>query len=222
MNKEKLNQLTNLLKPHYHKIEAAAITIALVLSIVALCSSPSGSRRGDDRSVGEVLDSLTAMLPKGSTVIARFPESELADLYYLNSGVLYCFNGRSKMLEEMTIAGVTTGSIIDAKLSQDEKFIMLTVRDGKLDHLYRLNTANRNIVDMNKSMAVPDETKKEERGGKSEEKAPEVPQITEPLPEAAFAAEPTGAGHEVKKESAEPKKQAEPTNAPEVITIGDQ
>ena len=121
--------------------------------------------------------------------------------------VLYCFNGKSKLLEEMGITGVPSGSYVDAKLSQDEKYIMLTVRQGKLDKLYRLNTMNRNIVDMDKStIVVEEEEVVEEKTYKPVEKKPEVPQITEPLPEAAFADEPTGAGHEVKKETAEPKK----------------
>jgi hypothetical protein len=73
---------------------------------------------------------------------------------------------------------------------------------------------------MDKStIVVEEEEVVEEKAYKPAEKKPEVPQITEPLPEAAFADEPTGAGHEVKKETAEPKKSAEPTNAPEVTTI---
>jgi hypothetical protein len=137
----------------------------------------------------------------------------------MNSGVLYRFNGKSKLLEEMSITGVPSGSYVDAKLSQDEKFIMLTVRQGKLDKLYRLNTMNRNIVDMDKSTVVDEDiVVVEEKPVKAVQKKSEVPVIDEPLPEAAFAAEPAGGSHEPKKESAEPKKQ-EPVNTPEVTTI---
>ena len=114
--------------------------------------------------IGEAFDSLTSVLPKGSVVVARFPDEERADLYYMNSGVLYCFNGKSKLMEEMSIPGIVNGSVVDAKLSQDEKYIFLTVRQGKLDKLYRLNTMNRNIVDMAKSTAV----RRQEVGRKTE------------------------------------------------------
>lgn len=209
------------LKPYQHSIEVGAIALALILSIVALCSSPSRHRgSGKELPVQEAFDSLVAVLPKGSVVVARFPDQERADLYYLNSGVLYCFNGKSKLLEEMSIKGVPSGSYVSAKLTDDEKYIMLVVRQDKLDKLFRLNTMNRNIVDMEKSTAVPDDAKDEEqKPSQPAETAPEVPEITEPLPEAAFADEPTGTGHEVKKETPEPKKQADPANAPEVTTI---
>ncbi len=197
----------------------AAIAIVLLIGLVAFCNRPYGRTHASDLPIGEAFDSLTSMLPKGSTIVARFPDEERADLYYLNSGVLYCFNGKSKLLEEMPIPGVKNGKIVNAKLSQDENFITLTVREEKLDKLFRLNTTNRNIVDLEQSSAVPDDVKEtEEKTSRPAEKKSEVPEITEPLPEAAFADEPTGAGHEVKKEPAEPKK-TEPENKPEVITI---
>ena len=121
-----------------------------------------------------------------------------------------------KVLEEMSIPGITNGSVVNASLTQDEQYIMLTVREDKLDKLFRLNTENRNIVDLGKSTAVPDEQKDEEEKPKQQAgKKADVPVITDPLPEAAFADEPVGAGHEVK---AEPKK-SEPENKPEVTTI---
>jgi len=58
----------------------------------------------------------------------------------------------------------------------------------------------------------------EEKQVQPVEKKSEVPTINEPLPEAAFAEEPTGAGHEVKKEVV-PETKSEPVNAPEVTTI---
>ncbi|MBR5918580.1 MAG: hypothetical protein IKT22_01720 [Prevotella sp.] len=199
-----------------HRWIVAVVAVMLVVGLVAFCHSPKKFENGRNLPVGEAFDSLTAMLPKGSTIVARFPDDHRADLYYLNSGVLYCFNGKSKLLEEMSVPGITNGSVINASLSQDEKYIMLTVREDKLDKLFRLNTENRNIVDLEKSTAVPDEQKEEEEKPKqSTGKKSEVPVITDPLPEAAFADEPVGAGHEVK---AEPKK-SDPDNKPEVTTI---
>lgn len=216
--KEETSKVVNRLKENrYWKWGALAI-VAILVGLMAYCSSPSKHSSGPGLPVAEAFDSLTAVLPKGSVVIARFPD-ERADMYYMNSGVLYCFNGKSKLLEEMSITGVPSGSYVNAKLSQDEKYILLTVRQDKLDKLFRLNTENRNIVDLDKSTVVVEEEEEvEEKVHKPVEKKQEVPQITEPLPEAAFADEPSGAGHEVKKEP-EPKKQAEPTNAPEVTTI---
>lgn len=219
--KEETTKLVNRVKDNRYWKWIALAVVGVLVGLMAYCSStPSRKSSGPGLPVAEAFDSLTSVLPKGSVVVARFPDEERADMYYMNSGVLYCFNGKSKLLEEMSITGVPSGSYVDAKLSQDEKFIMLTVRQGKLDKLYRLNTMNRNIVDMDKStIVVEEEEAVEEKTYKPVEKKPEVPQITEPLPEAAFADEPTGAGHEVKKEPAEPKKPAEPTNAPEVTTI---
>ena len=218
--KEETTKLVNNVKGNPYWKWIALAVFGLLVGLMAYCSSSSKESSGPGLPVAEAFDSLTAVLPKGSVVVARFPDEERADMYYMNSGVLYCFNGKSKLLEEMGITGVPSGSYVDAKLSQDEKYIMLTVRQGKLDKLYRLNTMNRNIVDMDKStIVVEEEEVVEEKTYKPVEKKPEVPQITEPLPEAAFADEPTGAGHEVKKETAEPKKSAEPTNAPEVTTI---
>ena len=198
-----------------HRWIVAVVSVMLVLGLVALCHRPKTFENGRNLPVGEAFDSLTAMLPKGSTIVARFPDDHRADLYYLNSGVLYCFNGKSKLLEEMSVPGITNGSVINASLSQDEKYIMLTVREDKLDKLFRLNTENRNIVDLEKSTAVPDDQKEEEKPKQQATKKADVPVITDPLPEAAFADEPVGAGHEVK---AEPKK-TEPENKPEVTTI---
>lgn len=225
--KEKTGEVVTKVKRNRKWQVAAAVAVVALLAFLAFCTSTSKSTGGQGLPIGEAFDSLTSVLPKGSVVVARFPDEERADLYYMNSGVLYCFNGKSKLMEEMSITGVPSGSYVDAKLSQDEKYIFLTVRQGKLDKLYRLNTMNRNIVDMDKSTAVDEDVVvMEEKTVQPVEKKSEVPEITEPLPEAAFAAEPAGAGHEVKKEPVEPKKPAEPkkqaeqpVNTPEVTTI---
>ena len=217
--KEKTGNLINQVKQYrYWKWAAAALGACILLALAVSFCTGSGRHQGSSLPIAESFDSLTAVLPKGSIVVGRFPDEDRADLYYLNSGVLYCFNGKSKLLEEMGISGAETGSIISAKLSQDEKYIMLTVRDGKLDKQFRLNTMNRNIVDLDKSTVVDEDVVVvEEKAVKVAEKAPEVPVIDEPLPEAAFADEPTGAGHEVKKQEQQPETKNE--NSPEVTTI---
>jgi hypothetical protein len=215
--KEETTKLVNNVKGNPYWKWIALAVLGLLVGLMAYCSSSTKESSGPGLPVAEAFDSLTAVLPKGSVVVARFPDEERADMYYMNSGVLYCFNGKSKLLEEMGITGVPSGSYVDAKLSQDEKYIMLTVRQGKLDKLYRLNTMNRNIVDLDKSTVVDEDVVVvEEKPIKAAEKKPDVPVIDEPLPEAAFAEEPTGAGHEVKKEQ-QPETKNE--NAPEVTTI---
>ena len=155
--KEKTGEVVTKVKRNRKWQVAAAVAVVALLAFLAFCTSPSKSSGGQGLPIGEAFDSLTSVLPKGSVVVARFPDEERADLYYMNSGVLYCFNGKSKLMEEMSITGVPSGSYVDAKLSQDEKYIFLTVRQGKLDKLYRLNTMNRNIVDMDKSTAVDED-----------------------------------------------------------------
>jgi len=226
--KEETSKLINKVKTNRLWMGLAiAACVALVL-VLSFCTGSTKRSSGPGLPIAEAFDSLNSVLPKGSVVVGRFPDAERADLYYLNSGVLYCFNGKSKLLEEMGIPGVASGNVVDAKLSQDEKFIMLTIRQGNLDKLYRLNTMNRNIVDMEQSTEVDqDVVVVEEKPSRPAEKKSEVPVITEPLPEAAFADEPDGAGHEVKKETPAPKKEVKevkevksvPTNEPEVTTI---
>lgn len=212
--KKETSQMMHKLKEHRWIV--AVIAVMLVMGLVAFCHFPKNYGSGRSLPVGEAFDSLTSMLPKGSTVVARFPNDHRADLYYLNSGILYCFNGKSKLLEEMSVPGISNGSVINASLSQDEKYIMLTVRDGKLDNFFRLNTENRNIVDLEKSTPVVENAKEaESKPVQQIEKKSEVPVITDPLPEAAFAIEPTdGTGGK----GQDPKK-SENANTPEVTTI---
>ena len=124
--KEKTGEVVTKVKRNRKWQVAAAVAVVALLAFLAFCTSPSKSTGGQGLPIGEAFDSLTSVLPKGSVVVARFPDEERADLYYMNSGVLYCFNGKSKLMEEMSITGVPSGSYVDAKLSQDEKYIFLT------------------------------------------------------------------------------------------------
>jgi hypothetical protein len=56
-------------------------------------------------------------------------------------------------LEEVLISGVDNGSVESALLDKEEKFISIEVNFGKVNKLYRLNTMNRNIVDMDQTVA---------------------------------------------------------------------
>lgn len=134
------------------------VVLLLLIGLLAYCSfsGTTGGRRASLSTI-EAFDSLVSVLPKGTVIVARFPDKERQDLYYLNSGIMYCFNARSRNLEEIGISGVESGNIANAALTEDEKFIILTVHAGKVDKLYRLNTANKNIVDLDKSVAVAEE-----------------------------------------------------------------
>ncbi len=77
---------------------------------------------------------------------------------------MYCFNARSRNLEEIAISGIESGNIANAALTEDEKYIILTVHAGKVDKLYRVNTINKNVVDLDKSVApTVDESADEEK-----------------------------------------------------------
>ena len=139
-------------------IKKTPIIFTVVLaSIFALslgsCSQNKENAPGKELTTYEVFDSLSNMLPKGSIVVARFPDEERHCMYYLNSGILYYFDGKQKNLEEVLISGVDNGSVESALLDKEEKFISIEVNFGKVNKLFRLNTMNRNIVDMDQTVA---------------------------------------------------------------------
>ena len=81
------------------------------------------------------------------------------------------------------ISGVDNGSVESAMLDKDEKFISIEVNFGKVNKLYRLNTTNRNIVDMDQTVASsrkdveePEEKEKKASKPRKEEKKEEVVQ----------------------------------------------
>lgn len=125
------------------------------------CSQKKGDAPNEKLTTYEVFDSLSAMLPKGSIVVARFPDEERHCMYYLNSGILYYFDGKLKNLEEVQISGVDNGSVESAMLDKDEKYISIVANFGKVSKLYRLNTLNRNIVDMDQTVVSEKKTEEE-------------------------------------------------------------
>ena len=131
------------------------IAVEVLLLVAILYFSCSGEKKfgsSDTLTTYEVFDSLTTILPKGSEVIARFPDKERHCMYYQNSGLLYYFDGKQKNLEEVTISGIPNGNVVSARLDAEEKYIMIVVKVGNLNKLFRLNTYNRNVVDMDKTV----------------------------------------------------------------------
>ena len=171
--------LSSLLR-HKYTLYAAIAVLLLLLGVIGYCSFSKGGGGSRSRlSTVEAFDSIVSVLPKGTVIVARFPDNERQDLYYLNSGILYCFNARSRNLEEIAISGIESGNIANAALSEDEKFIILTVHAGKVDKLYRLNTANKNVVDLDKSVERTDD----DSMGEEKEK-PKVSRPAAPAPSA--------------------------------------
>jgi|GEM_PF-1632325 len=165
------------------------VALAMIIMGWYACSSSknnSGEALTDDR---EVLDSLSTMLPKGSEVVARFPDDERHCMYYLNSGVLYYFDSHLKNLEEVNVSGIPSGNIVSARLTIDEKYINVVAKDKDVHRLFRINTMNRNMVDMDKTVEIKEpitedslpEKKKYIPSKKKEEETAEQP-TTEPEP----------------------------------------
>lgn len=158
------------------------VLVAFIATILGSCKQNKENAQTKELTTYEVFDSLSNMLPKGSIVVARFPDEERHCMYYLNSGILYYFDGKQKNLEEVMISGVDNGSVESALLDKEEKFISIEVNYGKVNKLYRLNTMNRNIVDMDQTVASSrkdsDEPEKEKKASKprKEEKKEEVEQ----------------------------------------------
>lgn len=158
------------------------VLVAFIATIFGSCKQNKENAQTKELTTYEVFDSLSNMLPKGSIVVARFPDEERHCMYYLNSGILYYFDGKQKNLEEVMISGVDNGSVESALLDKEEKFISIEVNFGKVNKLYRLNTMNRNIVDMDQTVASSrkdsEEPEKEKKASKprKEEKKEEVEQ----------------------------------------------
>ena len=158
------------------------VLVAFIATILGSCKQNKENAQTKELTTYEVFDSLSNMLPKGSIVVARFPDEERHCMYYLNSGILYYFDGKQKNLEEVMISGVDNGSVESALLDKEEKFISIEVNFGKVNKLYRLNTMKRNIVDMDQTVASSrkdsDEPEKEKKASKprKEEKKEEVEQ----------------------------------------------
>lgn len=211
--KEPKQIVSSLLRHKYTPYVAVAVVL-LLLGLVGYCSFSKGGGGSRARlSTIEAFDSLVSVLPKGTVIVARFPDNERQDLYYLNSGIMYCFNARSRNLEEIAISGIESGNIANAALTEDEKYIILTVHAGKVDKLYRVNTINKNVVDLDKSVAVAEESPDEEV---------EKPKVVRPAAPAApvETAEPTVVQEPVQQPVEEPQPSAPVSpSEPEVTPI---
>lgn len=141
---------------------ACLLVIIIVVSLFKCSSGATGN--GKSLPVSEALDSLEQRLPKGTGFVAKFPDERRHCLFYLNGGHLYKFDGKTKMLDEVTFSSLTDDAAIyyndedlnagirEAVLSPDKEYLMLTATttptdaDGKTRQgLYRMNTSNLTI-----------------------------------------------------------------------------
>lgn len=151
-----------------------AIGAVIIIGAFLLTFSRSTPMFGEKKlATSEVLDSFAAVIPEGSSVVARFSDSRHA-LYYLNSGHLMKFNAETKMLDEVDLTLLNGDAIVyyndremvqgilDATLSGDEKDILLTVvaerpQTGEAPKTmrYRLNTESMNLHELGPVVAKP-------------------------------------------------------------------
>lgn len=180
-------------------VHIAAGVLAVVLLLIFSLSLFKGGAFSKSLNVDESFDSVVAILPKKSQIIARYPDETRHSLYYLNSGAMYCFDGKTKLMEQVTINNFPDAYIEKAELSEDEQYITMWVTAGEQKMMFRLNSMNGNIVDISdqrpadKDNMQPDEplptvpSAKKEEPTKTEEETPstDVPAIdeTKPAPE---------------------------------------
>lgn len=149
----------------------AAVILVALIAVLSVGTCGGGSFK-KSLGVDEAFDSVVAILPKKSQIVARYPDETRHSLYYLNSGVMYCFDGKSKLLEQVTINNVPDAVIEKAELSADEQYITLWVTAGEQKMLFRLNSMNGNIVD------ISDQRPAEKDNMKPDEPLPAIPVVT--------------------------------------------
>ncbi len=132
---------------------AALAVLALVVFIVVQATNdrPFVSRK--NLPVAESFDSLVSILPKGSRVIARFPDDGRHALYYMNKndGKMYCFDGKMKTLDEVPFGTYRDAFVQKAQLSSDEKTIAVEVQADEQIKYFKINTETKNIVEVSRN-----------------------------------------------------------------------
>lgn len=194
MNKEEVKSFKDTCRRWAHNRRLVYTLVAIIVLVVGLlcyeaCSHSGRQQTYTQLSTRDVLDSLEQMLPTGSLVIARYPDEGRHCLYYLNSGVMYYFDAKGKNLEEVAIEGFPSGSIVEAKLSKDEKYILLSLLDGDRGKIFRINTTNRNVVEYGDYRPQPKDSvetpkpKPVKEEPKTEEEAATEPVKPQPQPD---------------------------------------
>lgn len=132
---------------------AAIALMALVTFIIVQATSGRAFVSRKNLPVAESFDSLVSILPKGSRVIARFPDEQRHTLYYMNKqdGKMYCFDGKMKTLDEVPFGTYRTVFVQKALLSSDEKNIHVEVQADEQIKYFKINTETKNIVEVSRN-----------------------------------------------------------------------
>ena len=132
---------------------AAIALLALVTFIIVQATSGRAFVARKNLPVAESFDSLVSILPKGSSVIARFPDEQRHTLYYMNKsdGKMYCFDGKMKTLDEVPFGTYRGAFVQKAQLSSDEKTIAVEVQTDEQTKYFKINTETKNIVEVSRN-----------------------------------------------------------------------
>lgn len=146
-----LSSLTTL-----QKVLAVLATIALMALVTFIIVQATSGRAFVARKnlpVAESFDSLVSILPKGSRVIARFPDEQRHTLYFMNKndGKMYCFDGKMKTLDEVPFGAYREVTVQKALLSSDEKNIHVEVQADDQIKYFKINTETKNIIEVSRN-----------------------------------------------------------------------
>ncbi|MBQ6653634.1 MAG: zinc ribbon domain-containing protein [Prevotella sp.] len=125
---------------------AALAVLALVAFIVVQATNDRPFTSRKNLPVAESFDSLVSILPKGSRVIARFPDDGRHALYYMNKN-----DGKMKTLDEVPFGAYRDAFVQKAQLSSDEKTIAVEVQTDEQIKYFKINTETKNIVEVSRN-----------------------------------------------------------------------
>lgn len=99
----------------------------------------------------ELTDSVKSRLPEGTAILATIDNGNIHRLYYQTDGQIMLYDAESNTTHEIDIDGIYSGATIEsAKLSPDEKYIMMVVGkgEGMNSKLLRLNVMTTNVTEI--------------------------------------------------------------------------
>ncbi|MDO5527294.1 MAG: hypothetical protein Q4F85_14555, partial [Prevotella sp.] len=99
----------------------------------------------------ELTDSVKSRLPEGTAILATIDNGNIHRLYYQTDGQIMLYDAESNTTHEIDIDGIYSGATIEsAKLSPDEKYIMMVAGkgEGMNSKLLRLNVMTTNVTEI--------------------------------------------------------------------------
>lgn len=99
----------------------------------------------------ELTDSVKSRLPEGTAILATIDNGNIHRLYYQTDGQIMLYDAESNTTHEIDIDGIYSGATIEsAKLSPDEKYIMMVAGkgEGMNSKLLRLNVMTTNVSEI--------------------------------------------------------------------------